>query len=63
MIVIAIVNQIVVSYFDLQLTYYRNMIVLGTLCGLIPTLANSCDEAPVESEESKEEKWTENFPK
>lgn len=39
-IVIAIVNQMVVSYYDLQLTYYRNMIVLGTLCGLIPTLAN-----------------------
>ncbi len=39
-IVIAIVNQLVVSYYDLQLTYYRNMIVLGTFCGLIPTLTN-----------------------
>jgi hypothetical protein len=39
-IVIAIFNQMVVSYYDLQLTYYRNMIVLGTLSGLIPTLIN-----------------------
>lgn len=34
----AIVNQLVVSYFDLQLTFYRNMIFLGTLCGLLPTI-------------------------
>lgn len=39
-IVIAIINQLVVSYYDLQLTYYRNMIVLGTFCGLIPALIN-----------------------
>lgn len=39
MILLAIVGQIVVSYFDLQLTYYRNMVVLGTLCGLLPTIA------------------------
>ncbi len=30
--------QIFVSYFDLQLTYYRNMIYFGTLMGLLPTL-------------------------
>jgi len=39
-IVIAIINQMVVSYYDLQLTYYRNMIVLGTLCGLLPAIKN-----------------------
>jgi len=38
MIAAAIVNQMVVSYFDLQLTYYRDMIFLGTLCGLLPAL-------------------------
>lgn len=38
MVVIAIINQMVVSYFDLQLTYYRNMIYLGTLMGLLPTI-------------------------
>ncbi len=38
-IVVAIINQVVISYYDLQLTYYRNMIVLGTLCGLLPTLS------------------------
>ena len=50
-IVIAIINQMVVSYFDLQLTYYRNMIVLGTLCGLIPTLKNINKEPSEDSEE------------
>lgn len=38
MAVIAVINQMVVSYFDLQLTYYRNMIYLGTLMGLLPTI-------------------------
>jgi len=33
-----VINQLVVSYFDLQLTYYRNMIYLGILMGLLPTL-------------------------
>ncbi|MDE3056848.1 MAG: O-antigen ligase family protein [Bacteroidota bacterium] len=36
--VVAAVNQIVVSYYDLQLTYYRNMVYLGTLMGLVPAL-------------------------
>ncbi len=38
MIAAAIVNQMVVSYFDLQLTYYRDMVFLSTLCGLLPTI-------------------------
>ena len=36
--VLAVLNQIVVSYVDMQLTFYRNMVYLGTLTGLIPTL-------------------------
>ncbi|MFI5236326.1 MAG: O-antigen ligase family protein [Ignavibacteriales bacterium] len=40
LIVVAILNQMVVSFYDLQLTFYRNMIVLGTFCGLLPTLTN-----------------------
>jgi O-antigen ligase len=36
--VVAVINQFVVSYYDLQLTYYRNMIYLGLLMGLVPTL-------------------------
>jgi len=40
MIILAVINQVVVSYFDLQLTYYRNMIYLGTLMGLLPALIN-----------------------
>ena len=34
----AVLSQIVVSYFDLQLTFYRNMAYLGVLMGLLPTL-------------------------
>lgn len=37
-VIIAIINQMVVSYFDLQLTYYRNMVYLGTLIGLLPAI-------------------------
>lgn len=37
-VIIAVINQMVVSYFDLQLTYYRNMVYLGILIGLLPTL-------------------------
>lgn len=36
--VVAIVNQIVVSHVDMQLTYTRNMCYLGTLIGLIPAI-------------------------
>jgi hypothetical protein len=32
---LAIVNQLVASYYELQLTYSRNMIFLGTLIGLL----------------------------
>ncbi len=32
---LAVVNQLVASYYDLQLTYSRNMIYLGTLIGLL----------------------------
>lgn len=37
-IIAAILGQIFVSYYDLQLTFYRNMVYLGTMMGLIPTL-------------------------
>lgn len=36
---VAVVNQVVVSYFDLQLTYYRNMVYLGMLMGLVSSVA------------------------
>lgn len=36
--VIAIVSQVAVSYADMQLTYYRSMISLGTLMGMIPAM-------------------------
>ena len=40
MVVLAIINQLVVAYYDLQLTYYRNMVYLGTLMGLLPVVRN-----------------------
>ncbi|MDZ7808670.1 MAG: O-antigen ligase family protein [Gracilimonas sp.] len=52
MITIAVINQMVVSYFDLQLTYYRNMIYLGTLMGLLPTLITIADKEQ-ETKQSK----------
>lgn len=33
-----VLNQVVVSYFDLQLTYYRNMILMGSLAGMLSRL-------------------------
>ncbi|MCF7802579.1 MAG: O-antigen ligase family protein [Candidatus Marinimicrobia bacterium] len=44
MIAIAIINQMTVSFYDLQLTYYRNMIYLGALMGLLPTLEHLAPE-------------------
>jgi hypothetical protein len=38
MIIIAIIGQVVVSYYDLQLTFYRNMVYLGLVMGFLPTL-------------------------
>ncbi len=47
MIVLAVINQMVVSFFDLQLTYYRNMIFLGSLMGLLSVIEH------IHSEDSK----------
>jgi hypothetical protein len=41
----AVLAQVVVSYFDLQLTFYRNMVYLGVLMGLLPTLELADGEA------------------
>ena len=37
--VTCILGQLVVSYVDMQLTWYRNMVFLGLLMGLVPVLA------------------------
>jgi hypothetical protein len=34
-VALAVINQLVASYYELQLTYARNMIYLGTLIGLL----------------------------
>ncbi len=36
--IIAVFGQIVVSYVDMQLTFFRNMVHLGVLTGLIPVI-------------------------
>jgi hypothetical protein len=42
--IIAVINQMVVSYVDMQLTYYRNMVYLGVLMGLVPVLGRLDEE-------------------
>lgn len=49
-IIVAVINQMVVSYYDLQLTYYRNMIYLGCIMGLLKTV----EELHAEQSDSKE---------
>ena len=34
-VAIAVFNQLLVAYYELQLTYTRNMVYLGTLLGLL----------------------------
>jgi|GEM_PF-642111 len=40
MVVTQIAGQLIVSYYDLQLNYYRNMIFLGTQLGLLAALSS-----------------------
>ena len=43
-ITLAALGQVVVSFYDLQLTYSRNMVYLGTLMGLFPALLRAAEE-------------------
>lgn len=52
MITLSVINQMVVSFFDLQLTYYRNMLYLGCLIGMIPAIEHV---AKMDEESSSEE--------
>ncbi len=56
-IVIAVINQVMVSYYDLQLTYYRDMVYLGTLAGLLPTLSRLHDEQVKSGKKDKDVPW------
>jgi hypothetical protein len=38
LLIVAVLGQIICSFYDLQLTYARNMVYLGTLMGLYPAL-------------------------
>jgi len=51
-ITIAVINQMVVSFFDLQLTYSRNMFYLGCLMGMLPVIEK------ISREEEKEDNLT-----
>lgn len=51
MVIIAVISQMVVSYYDLQLTYYRNMIYLGCLLGLLSPISQYANEDGEEEEE------------
>jgi hypothetical protein len=37
-IIVSVINQLVVTYFDMQLTWPRNMVYLGVLMGLLSSL-------------------------
>ncbi|HYQ86226.1 MAG TPA: O-antigen ligase family protein [Bacteroidota bacterium] len=52
MAVAAVINQMVTSYYDLQLTYYRNMIYLGALLGLLPAIRNLDRDTAGEGQET-----------
>ena len=52
-IIIAVINQMVVSFFDLQLTYYRSMIYLGCLMGLLPVIVHIDKEQKTQDESSE----------
>jgi hypothetical protein len=43
---LAVINQLVASYYELQLTYARNMIYLGTLIGLLGPIREWAGLAP-----------------
>lgn len=55
-IIIATINQMVVSFYDLQLTYYRNMIYLGCLMGLLPVISKLQSEEDPEADDNEEAK-------
>jgi hypothetical protein len=38
MIIVSVINQLVVTYFDMQITWPRNMVYLGALMGLFSTV-------------------------
>ncbi len=45
-----IVNQMVVSYFDMQLTWYRDMVFMGTFSALLPTITRLSKETSAPSD-------------
>ena len=56
-IVIAVINQMVVSFYDLQLTYYRSMIYLGCLMGLLSVIEHIDREQKLQDDSQKEESY------
>lgn len=61
MIVAAAAGQMVVSYFDMQLTYYRNMVYLGLLMGLVPAIERMNASLPI-AQTKKEPVYDTPFP-
>lgn len=56
-VIIAVINQMVVSFYDLQLTYYRNMIYLGCVLGMLPAV----EEAGTREETNEIQIASENY--
>jgi hypothetical protein len=55
MITLSVINQMVVSFFDLQLTYYRNMLYLGCLVGMIPAIEYASENGDESNSDTDEE--------
>lgn len=54
MITLSVINQMVVSFFDLQLTYYRNMLYLGCLMAMIAPIAYIWETEQAEMQNNKD---------
>jgi len=51
MVMCMLINQMIVSKYDLQLTYYRNMVYLGLLLALLVPLENAAKAGSGNEEE------------
>lgn len=43
-VILAVINQIIVAFFDVMMTFYSNMIFLGCVMGLLPALEKLADD-------------------
>jgi hypothetical protein len=54
MVIVSVINQLVVTYFDMQITWPRNMVYLGVLMGLYSSVSSLDAEKAPGGESSRE---------